>query len=415
MKIEWNSKYTTISVYTIITFLICFIFVIIAREFETVSLVLKTIAQTLSPVIWGIAIAYLLNPIMKKSEVLFKKLFEKDKKRPKLCRILAVAVAMLFGFAVISGLVAIIVPQVYDSILSIVDNIQVYSNNIYKFVDSTLSEYPEVVTYLTGQLDSIKDYVTKALNDILPQMGNWFIKLKDGALGLIIGLKDFILGFIIAVYLLFDKEKFIAQSKKLITALFPKSVSTEIFRLSNRTNHSVSGFISGKILDSFIIGMICFICMTVMKLEYPVLISTIVGVTNVIPFFGPFIGAIPSALLIFIAAPSQTLPFILLILIIQQFDGNILGPHILGDSTGLPAFWVIFAIFIGGGLFGFGGMLLGVPIFAVIYAIIEEITELLLAKKGEPVETEAYFPIEINDTDKKKANPKKTKKGGTAQ
>ncbi|MGN1088890.1 MAG: AI-2E family transporter, partial [Huintestinicola sp.] len=171
-------------------------------------------------------------------------------------------------------------------------------------------------------------------------------------------------------------------------------------------------FISGKILDSIIIGIFCFIVMTIFKLDYPVLISTIVGVTNVIPFFGPFIGAIPSALLLLLSGtPKQTFVFIVIVVVLQQIDGNILGPWILGDSTGLPAFWVMFAIFVGGGLFGFAGMLLGVPIFAVIFTLVQEIVETLLKKKGLSVNTEEYYPgpsmIGRRRHKKKKTQPEK--------
>lgn len=397
MKVDWNSKYTTISVYSVITFAVCLALVVITLKFSIISSAIGTVINTLSPIIWGVVIAYLLNPVMLFAERFFKRVFEKKKPHPKLCRAFSTIFSIIFGIAVIYAIVAIVVLQVLDSLMTIFSNAQNYMNNIYNWVNTTLAEYPEIVTYLNDQLNSIQSAVISTVNNLIPKVGDWALKLKDGAIGLIVGLKDFIIGFIVAVYLLIDKEKFLAQSKKAVTAIFPERVCRELLRIFHRTNKSLSGFITGKILDSFIIGMFCFIAMKIMKLDYPVLISTIVGVTNIIPFFGPFIGAIPSALLLLISTPTQTIPFIILILILQQIDGNIIGPHILGDSTGLPAFWVMFAIFIGGGLFGFAGMILGVPIFAVIYAFVQEILEYLLKNKGLSADTKDYYPVPAAD------------------
>jgi len=396
MKVDWNSKYTTISTYTIITFTICVLIVALVLRFSQVASFLSSCISAASPIVWGCVIAYLLNPIMQFCEKWLKKLIEKKKPYPRLCRGLATAAAIIVGLAVIAALIAVLVPQVIESILNIFNNIPSYMSNIQSFVsgvNSRLPEYPDVVAWINTTMEQLQDTLTDTINNILPKLGEWAVKLRDGAIGLIGGLKDFLIGFIIAVYLLIDKEKFITGTKKLTIAVFPKSASREILSLSRRINRSMSGFISGKIVDSIIIGMICFICMTVMQMDYSVLISTIIGVTNVIPFFGPFIGARPSTFLLRISTPSQCIPFIIMILVLQQFDGNILGPYILGDSTGLPSFWTVFAILFGGSMFGFAGMLLGVPVFAVIYAVVKEIIESLLIKKGLPVDDSYYAPV----------------------
>lgn len=392
MKVNWNEKYTTVSVYTAITFAVCLAMIVLVLKIGTVTAVLGKIFAVLSPVVWGFVIAYLLNPVMSGTERLFKRIFEKKKAHPKLCRGLSTLVAVIFGVAVICALIAIIVPQVLDSVMQIFNNAQTYMNNLINWVNSALSAYPQIVTYVNEQLTDIQSAVLSAVNDLIPKVGDWALKIKDGAMGFLGGIKDFLIGFIVAVYFLLDKEKFLAQAKKVTSAVFPQPMAKGLFRLSASTHQSLTGFISGKILDSFIIGVICFIAMTIMKLEYTVLISVIVGVTNIIPFFGPFIGAIPSALLLLMSAPKQTIPFVILIILIQQFDGNILGPHILGDSTGLSAFWVMFAIFLGGGLFGFAGMILGVPLFAVLYTFAQELVEYLLSRKGLSVKTEDYYP-----------------------
>ncbi len=409
MKVDWNSKYTTMSVYTILTFAVCLCLVISAMKFSVIWSALGEFIKVISPIIWGIVIAYLLNPVERGSERFFKKIFEKKKAHSKLCRVLGTFVSVIFGGVAVYALVDIVVTQVIDSLMTIFANIDIYMNNIYNMINSTLSEYPEIVTYLNAQLDTVETTIVTTVNNLIPKVGDWALKLKDGAVGLLVGLKDFVIGFIVAVYLLVDKEKFLAQSKKCVIAVFPDKLSTELLRVCNRTNKTLSGFIMGKVVDSFIIGVICFISMTILKFEYPVLISTIVGVTNVIPFFGPFFGAIPSALLLLISYPSQTIPFLILILAIQQFDGNILGPFILGDSTGLPAVWVMFAIFVGGGLFGFPGMILGVPIFAVIYAFTQEFVEYMLTKKGLSTATADYIPAEPEPVKRKPLFAKKEK------
>lgn len=410
MKVEWNSKYSTISVYTVITFACCLGIVLVAMNFESIWGTLKTAADTLAAVSWGIIIAYLLNPVMMKCEQLLKKVIEKKKPHPKVCRFISTFLAIAFGIAVICALIAIIVPQVIESLMSIFDSVPTYMNNMYDWINKQLNDYPEIMDYVNTQLETIQSTVISWMNNIIPKVGDWAIKLKDGAVGFAVAIKDFLIGFIVAVYLLLDKEKFIAMLKKMITALFPEKARNELFRIAQRTNQSLSGFIGGKILDSALIGMLCFIAMTLMKLDFPVLISVIIGVTNIIPFFGPFIGAIPSALLILLADPSKTFIFILLIFLLQQLDGNIIGPFILGDTTGLPAFWVMFAIFLGGGLFGFAGMLLGVPIFAVIYTLVQEILEYLLNAKGLSTNTEDYYPKpnEKKKVTKKERGSKKT-------
>ena len=210
---------------------------------------------------------------------------------------------------------------------------------------------------------------------------------------------NFIIGIVISIYVLLGKETFIAQAKKLVYAVFPADRGNVIVATVRKANDIFGGFIIGKILDSVIIGILCFIGLSILQMPYTLLVSVIVGVTNVIPFFGPYIGAIPSAILIMLANPIQGLYFIIFILVLQQVDGNIIGPKILGDSTGLNSFWVVFAILVGGGLFGVAGMIFGVPLFATIYYITRKLTAWVLRKKGLPEETAAYTEVERIDVD----------------
>ena len=397
LKVEFNKKYNTISVYCVITFAVCLALVLLCAKFSTVSGYIKEFFRVIAPVTWGVVIAYICNPLMKKFEKLFQTLFDRKKPHPKLNRVLSIFVSMLLLITLIVALIAVIVIQVSDSIMEILYNIPTYITQIETWMNKVLGDYPEIVNYFESQLETIQPKLIDFANNLINKLGDMSVKLKDGAIEFVVALKDFIIGFIVAIYLLYSKETFAAQARKIVYALFPKGISKNILRISAKANATLSGFISGKLLDSLIIGLICFIAMTIMQMDFVALISIIVGVTNVIPFFGPFFGAIPSAFLLLITAPKQVIPFIIFILILQQFDGNILGPKILGDSTGLTPFWVMFAIFVGGGLFGFAGMVLGVPVFAVIYALISEFAAYLLKKKRLSHRTEDYRNLDINN------------------
>lgn len=392
MKIDFNRKYTTISFYAVVTFAICLLLVVIVQKNEAIADALKSAAKILAPVTWGIVIAYLVNPIMKFFERTLKKLIGKNKPRRRLIRILSVALGMITLLMMLFAVVSVLMPQVIESLVGIFRNFNTYIANFEEWVYKFVENYPDIYAYVQNAFNNIQPQINDFINDIMPQLGEFAVKVKDGALGLVVGVKDFVIGFIIAIYMLYSKEKFLAQLRKLITAVLPNGAKEVLFSVAARTNQMLGGFISGKIIDSIIIGILTFICMTIMKMDFVALISVVVGVTNIIPFFGPFIGAIPSAFLLLVAAPKQVIPFVIFIIILQQFDGNILGPKILGDSTGLSPFWVMFAIFIGGGMFGFAGMVLGVPIFAVIYSLTRDFVSYLLNKKGLSPNTEDYYP-----------------------
>ncbi len=391
MKIEFNKKYTTISFYTVITFAICLLLVVIVQKSAVINGVLSEFARVIAPVTWGIVIAYLVNPLMKAFEHVFSGWLETKKPRRKLVRTLSVIFGMLSLVAVLFAIVAVLLPQVVESVIGLARNMNSYISNLEATIIKFVEDYPDIYKYVQDIFNDIQPKLTEFFNSIVPKLGDFAIKLKDGALGFIVGIKDFVIGFIVAIYLLFSKEKFIAQMRKSVAAIFPENGKNAVYSVASRTNKMLSGFLSGKIIDSTIIGILTFICMSIMKMDFVALISIVVGVTNIIPFFGPFIGAIPSALLLLVAAPKQVIPFVIFIFILQQFDGNILGPMILGDSTGLSPFWVMFAIFVGGGLFGFAGMILGVPIFAVIYSLVRDFVNFLLSRKGLSTNTADYY------------------------
>lgn len=397
LKVDFNKKYNTISVYCIITFAICLALVLVCIRSAEIFAYIKQFFKVIAPVIWGIAIAYICNPVMKLLEKLFQKLFDRKKPHPKLNRSLSIFITMLLLITIIVSLVALVMIQVRDSIMEIFFSIPTYIKQLEDLVVKLLGDYPEAVQVIETQLETIQPKLMEAANDFIPKLGDISLKVKDGAIDFIVSMKDFIIGFIVAIYLLFSKETFTAQARKITYAIFPKPLCKGILRTCAKANQTLSGFLSGKLLDSLIIGIICFSCMRIMNWEFVALISIIIGVTNIIPFFGPFFGAVPSALLLLMTNPKHVIPFVIFIIILQQFDGNILGPKILGDSTGLSPFWVMFAIFVGGGLFGFMGMLLGVPVFAVIYALASEFFAYLLKKKRLSHSTADYKTLDINN------------------
>lgn len=390
MKFDRNDKYATVSVYAVITFTVCLIIAWLMNNLKEVFNGFSVFLNAIAPIIWGLIIAYLLNPIMVWSESAFAKITGRSKPHPKLNRILATVASIIIFFAMIAAVIAIIIPQVYESIMSIVNNFENYMVNLEKWMNNILRNYPDIQNIIDDKLDDIQNAFNNLINEVIPKIGDIIVKIKDGALGAVSVLSNFVIGTIVAVYFLFDKEHFLAQSRKLIYSVVPQKYTDTVFRICTLTNRSLSGFISGKIIDSIIIGLLCMILLTVLKFDYAVLISVIIGITNIIPVFGPVFGAIPCALLLLISSPGQVIPFIFLVVIIQQLDGNVIGPKILGNTTGLSAFWVLFAILVGGDIFGVPGMLLGVPVFAVMYSLIQETVNAALAKKGLSCNTADY-------------------------
>lgn len=227
--------------------------------------------------------------------------------------------------------------------------------------------------------------------ELFPRLTGVFTSVYAGLWALVMLLKDLLIAVIVSVYVLVRKDKFAAQTKKITYSIFSTRIADFLVEETRSAYRILSGFINGKLLDSLIIGIIALVCCNLLKFPYPMLLAVIIGVTNVIPFFGPFIGAIPCALLILLVSPLQCVYFCIFVLILQQFDGNILGPKILGDSTGLDSFWVLFSILLFGGLFGFAGMVLGVPVFAMFYSVISRLVRFGLRKKSLPEDTAVYL------------------------
>lgn len=396
MKLQPNKKYTTIAIYAFLVIAAAIALFYLINEHATVGRVIGTFVSLMMPFIYGAALAYILNPVLNWLEKkVFPRLFgERLSRRAR--RRIEVLISFIFAAAVVAIFLAILIPQIVESINSLAQSIYAFLPQAQQTLNEWTAKYGSnelllnVLEILGIDVSdpslALQRLATRSytfLTQVLPNLFGGVMRFTSGLLNVVVGI-------IIAVYLLLSKEVFYAQVKKLMFAFFPRRAAQAVLNLTHDSNAIFCGFISGKIVDSAIIGVLCFIGCSVLQMPYTVLVSFIVGVTNVIPYFGPFIGAIPSIFIIMIDDPIKSLIFAVFILILQQLDGNVIGPKILGDSTGLSAFWVLFAVTFFGGLFGFVGMLIGVPTFAVIYSLIRNIAEYKLGKKGMKTQTPDY-------------------------
>lgn len=361
----------------------------------------------LKPVIYGCVIAYILNPLMKifqrwVTAIYIKKGKELTEKRKGVINGLAIVFALITGILVIVVLFLMIIPQIISSALVLVDTLPGQVDTYYKEIVDKIENnrfladtMQEAVLQGTKFLDEkmTTEVIPWLQTKLLPNLNTYAKQFASGVAAFINVLYNLFIGIIVAIYLLKSKRIFAAQSKKIMYGIFKKNHADTIINYLRVSDNMFSGFISGKIVDSAIIGVICFAVMGVMRLPYAMLVSVIVGVTNIIPVFGPYIGAIPSALLILLVDPKQALYFLILIIILQQLDGNVIGPAILGESTGLSAFWVLFSILLFGGFWGIAGMLVGCPLFAVIYRIVKDFVSIRLRGKNLSDVTTEYMDL----------------------
>ena len=387
MKIEWNVRYLTIAAYSLVVICLSIVFYLIASDITVFGEKVSAFMGSLQPIVIGAVMAYLFNFILEIIERHVTGPLRKKGKMPRLTKALGILITyMIIG--TLGYLFAIIVmPQLIASIA-------------------------RLVTLVTDNFDSISMWVTDQIQglhireDYLQYIVDWWNGVLDNALGFVTGLIPVIgsivgiilesiwniaIGLVVSVYLLYDKDRFRALGRKVTYSIFHGPRANRTLELARRADTIFGRFLSGKILDSFIIGILTYIILLIFKMPFPILVSFIIGVTNIIPFFGPFIGAVPAVFIIAIVSPIQALWFIVIVILIQQFDGNILGPKILGDSLGISAFWILFSLLVAGKLLGFVGLIIGVPLFVFIYSVIKDNVERRLAKKGLPIETKEYF------------------------
>ncbi len=440
MKVNWNKKYTTIAVYTLVVIALAVLFVRFVFKFDDFTKTFSWVGGVAAPIICGIVIAYIFNPLMMYLEnkvfrrikeeappeqnIVMRKLhnspvgdsvvvktlekhsatMEKKKRtRRKVARILSLITTYAIIIALIVGIAIAVFPSVATSVVDLADQMPGYISKLEVWVNKMFEDYPDVAKFISKEVKNFADLVNKIAESIQPIAGNIIGNVSEGLFkfigSLFVGLKNFLIGFIIAIYLLYSKERLLAQCKKIIFAFFKPEKCEAFFGGCARSNDIFKKYIISNLLDSMIIFIFMVIGMFAMGMPYQMLISVVCAVTNLIPFFGPFLGAIPCGLLILLVDPIKVIWFGIFVLVLQQIDGNVIKPFLFGETMGLPAIWVLISIIVGGGLFGIPGMLLGAPVFAVFYMLFADFVSTKLTKKNLPDDTEIYTDSVENFTE----------------
>ncbi len=369
----------------------------------TLQLFFSKLISILAPILYGLAMAYLLAPIVNWFErnILLAVRRSKKlrgvrlKKGPALLRGCSILLTWVIVLVLVYLLMSVLVPQLVDSMTTLIKNLKSYYEKVYTWADTWLVNNPEIGSWAN---DALKDYYDNAVqfltDNILPRAkelaGALTGGIWSGIWGLVTFAKNLLIGLIVSVYIMAMKEQSLARCCKLLYSVFKTETADLVVRGTRKVDEIFSGFCRGKVLDSAIIGVLCLIGCAILKIPYTPLIAVIVGVTNVIPFFGPFLGAVPSAFLVLLVDPLKCLYFVIFVFLLQQLDGNVIGPKILGDNTGISSFWVIVAILVGGGFGGVLGMFLGVPICACLRCLLIYIMDNRLEKKDMPLEAYKY-------------------------
>lgn len=410
MKFPWEKKHICWGVTAFLTIAASILFYMILQHLETVMAVLSLVAKSLRPITYGLVLAYLLNPLLNVIEhslvlPLSKHIFKKKHKTAySVARGFSILLAWIVAAIFVVTLFALIVPEIYRSIESLVVIVPQVGNRMLENANKILKENPEILHFLEKFIAGFTtDFaeIMQRIQQLIPNLNVMITSLTGSVYAVITAMLNVVIGVIVSVYILKDKEKFVAQFKRMFYSTMSLGKANNVIAFFRLTHDKFGNFITGKIFDSMIIGVLCFIILAFVNIPYAALVSVIVGVTNVIPFFGPFIGAIPSAILILFADPLKCLYFVLIIIILQQFDGNILGPKILGSTTGISSFWVMFSILVGSGLFGVWGMICAVPFCAVLFSLVRDGCHLALRKKGVDYSAETFQNIDHIDEDTK--------------
>lgn len=427
MKINWNRKYTTVAVYALSVIIISVLFVVFVFKFDSFKDTFSWVGSVAAPLICGVVIAYILNPLMmwlenkifrkfkehrpKEQNIVVRKLqqtavgekaviktlekhsasMEKKVRRRKIiARAVSLVLTLVIFLAVLTGIVIAIVPNVAKSIVTLADNMDGYITKIDEWTKNAFKNKPDIMNMIFEGVTDLKDLISNVADKLKPMAGDIIGNVSGFLGGLLVGLKNFVLGFIIAIYLLFSKERLMAQMKKIVCAFFKPRRAESFLHGCSQSNDIFKKYIISNLVDSMIILVFMMIGMYAMRMPYQMLVSVVCAVTNLIPFFGPFIGAIPCGVLILIVDPTKAIWFAIFVLVLQQLDGNVIKPLLFGETLGLPAIWVLVSITVGGALFGIPGMLLGAPVFAVFYMMFAELVKNKLKKKNLPGETDIY-------------------------
>ena len=402
---RWDKKYLYWGVTAFCVIAAAILFYMALNYLPLLKRGLASLLHILSPFVWGLVICYLLTPFMRLVEKklfkpLSKKLYKNSKRSngSRFARGMSVLLSELFLLAILTALVCLIIPQLYSSLQNMVANSPMYIETASRWITQLLEDFPEIEHYVSQTLGQVNDSLMRWIqNTVLPGLGSLISNVTSGVYYAIMGIYNLVIGIIVSVYVLSNLEQFGASAKRILYSVFSVDMAKKILEGLEFTDRTFMGFINGKLLDSAIIGLICYIVCSILRMPYALLVSVIVGVTNIIPFFGPFIGAVPSSIIILLVNPVKCLIFIAFIILLQQLDGNIIGPKILGSSVGINGFWVMFSIILGAGLFGFWGMLLGVPVFVILYAAITGSVTRKLKRSDLPWEAADYMDMAYID------------------
>ena len=398
MERDSNKRYFKWGLTALVVIFISILLVVIFTNLPGFFALLTSIGKILSPLISGVVIAFLLNPLVNFVDCRLGPLLQKKLKvqtAKNLSRAAGIVMALIVAGFLVYGFFAMLLPQLYESVMNIVDNASTYFNSIETWATNILEDNPEIQGYVDKGLEQLRGFFENWVKTtFLSDMSKLVTTVSTSVIAVVKSLTNFIIGLVASIYMLWSKDTFSAQTKKIMVATMRPSAADRLLALGRNAYRIFNGFIIGKLIDSAIIGVLCYIGCEILKMPFTALVATIVGVTNVIPFFGPIIGAVPSAFLILLVDPLKAFYFVIFVIVLQQLDGNVIGPKILGNTVGISGFWVLASITIAASIFGFAGMLLGVPVFALIYVLISDGVNARLRKKQHSTVTEDYRDIQ---------------------
>ena len=402
-----NEIYFKWGITAVAVIVIALVISLIFSKLGIIASALKTVVSTVSSVLYGVVMAFLMAPVYDRIsawvEEILSSFFPKWKKSGKWAKFIATLACLIILIFVIFALIMMIIPELVNSITNVIGYAPDGMSNLENWLKDILNKNPDLEKLVIDNYQDISERVSDiATTTVLPNVNTYIKNLSSGVINALGVVVNIIIGMMVMMYLLNMKTTLSSQAKKIVYSMAGVKIGNEIVTEARYIKNMFEKFIVGKIIDSIIIGIINYFFMMIIHMPYALLISVVVGVTNVIPFFGPFIGAIPSIVLLLLVSPVTALQFAVWILVLQQVDGNIIGPKILGQTTGLPSFWVLFSILLFGGLFGIVGMIIAVPTWAIIYRTISRVSEYFLRKKGLEPDSGSYVNLDYIDEESKK-------------
>lgn len=402
-----NEIYFKWGITAVAVIVIALVISLIFSKLGIIASALKTVVSTVSSVLYGVVMAFLMAPVYDRIsawvEEILSSFFPKWKKSGKWAKFIATLACLIILIFVIFALIMMIIPELVNSITNVIGYAPDGMSNLENWLKDILNKNPDLEKLVIDNYQDISERVSDiATTTVLPNVNTYIKNLSSGVINALGVVVNIIIGMMVMMYLLNMKTTLSSQAKKIVYSMAGVKIGNEIVTEARYIKNMFEKFIVGKIIDSIIIGIINYFFMVIIHMPYALLISVVVGVTNVIPFFGPFIGAIPSIVLLLLVSPFTALQFAVWILVLQQVDGNIIGPKILGQTTGLPSFWVLFSILLFGGLFGIVGMIIAVPTWAIIYRTISRVSEHFLRKKGLEPDSGSYVNLDYIDEESKK-------------